>query len=429
MNKTFAAVLLVAFASSQAFGAPNDVIIQSRLDAKSTSWLIDKTRLVLGNVNIKDGLTATVPVPDDSLIPLSDLIGTPEFRRLAELSKEVFQIDFKNASLRIRIPRIYYHVAELHAQPTSLSVQDPSLLLETNASIRGFDINLLDGLQIDLMLLNPRSKKMESYLTGGLKPVAVSIPFSLPAAEFSLGLEATRNHGFDFKLKNYNLDKLPAYVKNHMSELEIKMDATGGAMTANDISVNPVIVKLSDLRRSIQFDDFRPLVQKKLSTILGKVLVAVGKSLKNTIGPNILTQVFSHHTRSDLALTGVNIYSNFTAQQLPKGKGFSSINWSFNIIRFDENDKPLPKVPVQLKGYQISGFITEGDDVGISGNWSPPQTLQIKKLFNYSTNSIVQVNTINEGFGKVFLTFFVIVFVVILTFFVYAILKNTNIIK
>ena len=121
--------------------------------------------------------------------------------------------------------------------------------------------------------------------------------------------------------------------------------------------------------------------------------------------------------------------SNFTAQQLPKGKGFSSINWSFNIIRFDENDKPLPKVPVQLKGYQISGFITEGDDVGISGNWSPPQTLQIKKLFNYSTNSIVQVNTINEGFGKVFLTFFVIVFVVILTFFVYAILKNTNIIK
>lgn len=315
MTRTYLSLLLATVMTSQAFAATNDVIIQSRLDPKTTSWLIDKTRLVLGNVDIQDGLTATVPLPDDSLIPLSDLVATPEFRHIAQLVKQVFKIDVRNAALRLRIPKIYYHVAELHAQPTGLSVQDPTLLLETNATIRGFDINLLEGVQIDLMLLNPLSKKMESYLTGALKPVSVTIPSTLPPAEFSIALEATRDNGFVFHLKNYNLDKLPSYVTNHMNKLEIKMDANGGPLTANDISVNPVIVKLSDLRRSVQFDDFRPLVQKKLPTILGKVLTAVGQSLKKSIGPKILTQVFSHQTRGDLALTGVNIYSNFTAEQ------------------------------------------------------------------------------------------------------------------
>ncbi|MBC7396989.1 MAG: hypothetical protein H7333_06055 [Bdellovibrionales bacterium] len=302
-----------ASAIALTYAGPDDVIIQSHLDQKSTNWLIDKTRLILSNVDVSDGLTATVPLLEEPMIPLTDLGDTPQFRHLRQLVKEVFHVDFQNAAFRIRIPKIYYRVGSLRAKPTSLVVNDPVLSLQASAAILGFDISLLEGVQVDLMLLNPRTQKLESYLTGSVKPVAVKIPETLPAAEFSLGLEATRDQGFTFKLKNYDLDPLPIYVKKHFRSFSVTMAGNGRPLSAQEISVNPVVVKLSGMSRSISFDDFRPLVQRKLDTILGRVLTTVGNSLKSTIGPRILTQVFSTQTRSDFGLVGVNIYSHFSA--------------------------------------------------------------------------------------------------------------------
>ena len=114
--------------------------------------------------------------------------------------------------------------------------------------------------------------------------------------------------------------------------------------------------------------------------------------------------------------------SNFSVQQVPKGQGMSTTNFNFNIIRFDENDKPLPKISVQLEGYSIKGFITEGDEVGVPGNWSPPQTMQIKKLFNYSTNSFVEAKASTGGCGLAIL----IVVVIFFLFVIFSVLKSSH---
>ncbi len=296
-----------------ASAAKNDLLIQTRLDQKSMNWVIDKTRLVLSNVDIKDGLTATIPLIDDSLIPLADIGDSEQFRQIKKRVTDVFHVSFKNAALRVRIPQIYYHVASLHAKPHSFSVKDPVFHLDTTASIQGFDLNLLNGIQVDLMLVNPTSKKLESYLTASVKPVGVSVPTSLPPANFDLSFETVRDQGFTFKLKDYNLNRLPDYIESHSRDLIIKMNQSGAPISADDIAVNPVIVKLSGLTRSIDFDSFKPLVQKKMPLILGKVFRGVGNALKNKIGPQILTQVFSQHTRSDFDIKGKHIYSHFAA--------------------------------------------------------------------------------------------------------------------
>lgn len=104
--------------------------------------------------------------------------------------------------------------------------------------------------------------------------------------------------------------------------------------------------------------------------------------------------------------------SNLKTEQISVGNGLNGNIWSFNVVRYDGNDNPLPKIPVQLRGYSVKGFITEGDEVGLFDNWTPPDTLQVTALFNFSNGSLITANrTKNLGC-------FIIILLVVIMFFI-----------
>ncbi|MBU6154960.1 MAG: hypothetical protein KGP28_11710 [Bdellovibrionales bacterium] len=303
--------ILTVFLQTQAFSANDDLFLQSRLDQKSTSWIIDKVRMILVNSELSDGLTDTTTLSEDTEIPLNDFSDKPEFSRLKDMVSKVFRVDPKGAFLRIRIPKIHYKVHTLHARPESFEIIDPSIRLKATALLQGVDIALTEGVQLDFVIPNPKTGTSDAYLTGFLKPVSVEVPKSLEPAGFGVDLEATRDHEFRFKLVGSDLASLPDYVDRHMEEIMVLGSASGLPLSADDLSINPVVVRLNSLSRSISFDEFRPVVQKNLKNILTQVLRQVGSSLKESIGPAILKTVFSKTIPSALSLSSDSIFTRY----------------------------------------------------------------------------------------------------------------------
>jgi hypothetical protein len=96
-------------------------------------------------------------------------------------------------------------------------------------------------------------------------------------------------------------------------------------------------------------------------------------------------------------------------------KNISTVIWTFRLMRYDKNQNELPPVPVEIRGYEISGIIADGDEVEIQATWTPPAILSISKLYNCTTGSEVTVKklkTISKGCIATFLI--IVVFLIIL---------------
>jgi len=306
-------ITLIALSSLLALNsvASEDLLLQTRLDQKSASWLIDKVRLILTNSNLSDGMSDTTPLTEDTIIPLDEFAEGDAFQRLKTTIASVFKVDAKGAFLRIRIPKIYYKVHTLHARPESAEVVDPTLRLRAIARLQGVDLALTEGIQLDFMIPNRKSGIAEAYLTGSLKPVSIEIPKGLDPAEFQVDLEATRDEEFRFKLISARLDSLPGYVTSHLKEIKFLSSASQKEVSADDLTINPVVVRLNSLSRSITFDEFKPLFQKNLRNIITSVVNRVGNELKESIGPAILKVVFSKTLPSSLALSTEALYTRY----------------------------------------------------------------------------------------------------------------------
>jgi hypothetical protein len=296
---------------ARALAASEDLFIQTRLDQKSTSWLIDKIRLLLANSELSDGLSSTTPLSEDTVIPLGDFSDRPEFRKMKETISKIFKVDTKGAFLRIRIPKIKYKVHSLHARPEGVEVNDPSVRLKAMVLIRGVDIGLPDGVQLDFMVPNPKTGVADAYFSGFLKPVSVEVPEALEPAEFGVDLETIRDRELSFKLIGSKLDALPVYVDRHMEEIRVTGTESRLPVSANDLTINPVVVRLNSLSRSISFDEFKPLVQGHLKNILASVLKKVGSGLQDSIGPAILKTVFSQTLPGALSISSESFFSRF----------------------------------------------------------------------------------------------------------------------
>jgi hypothetical protein len=310
-SKAILSVLAMTLAF-QAHAANDDLILQTRLDQGSTSWLIDKTRIILNNADLGDGLEDTTSLDNDPILTMNELSTDPVFLKLQDLVTNVFHVDAKNAVLRLKIPSIYYKVHSLHAVPHKLAVEDPKLNLEATAQIQGVDIGLTDGIQVDYLIPNRKTGQMDSYMTASFAPTLVEVPSTLEPAEFDVSLEAIRDSSFHFNLKGYKLDNLPLYISRHMNDLLITDIKTRQPVGADQISVNPVTVRLCNLTRSVTFDSFKPVVQKKMKDILSTIINQVGLSLKTSIGPRILKLVFSKSLPSSFAVSSSSIYSRFS---------------------------------------------------------------------------------------------------------------------
>jgi hypothetical protein len=306
-----AGAIAVTTVAGIARASSEDLILQSRLDQTSLSWLIDKTRVLMANASMSDGLSGTVDLSEDPSFGISDLTSDPAFTQVEALMTQVFHVDMAGAVLRVRIPKVSYKVESIHANPKSISVVDPILSMTATAMLSGVDIGLGEGVQLDLMIPNPTTHVLQSYMTASLDPVSVSIPKTLPPATFELSFQTIREQNFHFHLTGFNLDALPVYVHDHQSDLIIKATTTNAAITVNQIRVNPVIVRLGSLTRTLSFDAFKPMVERKLNDVLGQVIFAVGKSLKTTIGPHILSTVFSSQTRSGLEVNNASIFAKY----------------------------------------------------------------------------------------------------------------------
>jgi hypothetical protein len=296
-----------------AHAANDDLILQTRVDSPSLDFLIDKTRVIMSNDGMSDGLSGTTTFADIN-ITMKDLLNDASYLALAGSIGKDFHMDVKNAILRVRIPSLTYKVKTVHVDPHQLSVQDPALDLTTTAQIQGIEIGLPQGLQLDFMMTNPATKQVESYFTAYVEASTITLPDSLPPIQFNLAIEAIRDQKFTFKLKSYDLSSLPGYVTTHLHDILEVANSTQKPITADQIKVNPVVMKLdARLTRSYSFDTFKPLVQKEIPTIINDVFLSIGKSLQTTLGPSILKSVFSSSIKSDLSIAYDSLYARFSS--------------------------------------------------------------------------------------------------------------------
>lgn len=308
MNKLMIALLLSLASSASA----QDLFLQTRIEQRTMSALVDKTRILLNNAEIGDGMTGEVEAIDDVTYTISEFTNDPEYLKFRDIFSSVFKLDLANAIVRVRIPKIAYQIEKLHAKPNSMNVQDPYLTLDVTSTIRGITTSLSAGVDMDLMIVNPKTNKPESYLTAHLAPTTISIPNTLEPVTFGLQFVTKRDEKqFSYQLKDYDLHDIPNYVDRNMKDILILESGKNIPISANSISVNPIVVRLSNLSRTVEFDSFKPILQKRLDKIITSIVSKLGKSLQKSIGPKILTSVFSNQTRSDLIVENEYLYTRF----------------------------------------------------------------------------------------------------------------------
>jgi hypothetical protein len=306
MNKLF--VLLLALAQP---ALAQDLLLQTRIEERTLSALIDKTRVLLNNAEIGDSMTGELDFNEDVTYTLNEFTTDPDYLKFKDLFSSIFKLDLSNALVRIRIPKIAYQVEKLHAKPHHMSVQDPTLTLDVTSYIQGVTTTLSAGIDMDLMIVNPKTNVPESYLTAHLVPTTIHIPNSLEPISFGLKFETKRDQAFTYNLKSYDLQEIPNYVNRHIKDIVIVEKDKSIPISANSLTVNPVIVRLSQLTRTIEFETFKPLLQKRLDKIVSSIISKLGQSLQSKIGPKILTSVFSNQTRSDLIIENEYLYTRF----------------------------------------------------------------------------------------------------------------------
>jgi hypothetical protein len=290
----------------------DDITLQTRLEQNTLSWLIDKTRLILANVQIDDKLSDEVILDRAPEFDMGELSNDADFTHMQELISSVFHVDLKNAVIRLRIPKVQYRIAGVHAKPISLDVHDPVLDLRVQAQLNGVYAKLSEGIQADLMIPNPTTGILESYLTASVEPLSIEIPKTAEAMKLEIDFETLRGSDFKFNLKSVNLDAVPDYViRNQKSMTILAGAAQKSGLTADHISVNPIYLRINSMSRTFKFDAFKPILQKKLPQIMSSVLALVGESLKNKIGPRILQTVFDSRIKSDLVVSNANIYTRY----------------------------------------------------------------------------------------------------------------------
>ncbi len=315
----FILTVLAISCSVEALAAPDDVLLQTRISRNSMEWLIEKTLLILNNAEIDDGLTGVTTI-EDEILTLDEISTDPAVEKVRTLVTSVFRVDAAKAVLRIRIPKLSYKVHSLRASAKRLDVTDPVMNIDAAARIQGVDIGLPEGVQVDLMVPDSKTGVLNRFLSATLAPSQVKVPSTLEPAEFEVSLQAIRDDNLSFKLTGYKLDTLPPYVERHVNEIETSELTTGGPITADQIAVQPVYVRVNQLSRTIDFSVFKPLIQKKMKGILTTIILEVGKSLKTSIGPSILKSIFKESLPSTLAISSEPFYTSFKVRSFSQPK-------------------------------------------------------------------------------------------------------------
>ena len=295
--------------------ADYDLFLQSRMDEKTFSWLIDKTRIILNNNEIDDRFAGEADFPDDPTFTMDELSQDPNYIHLSEMIASTFKVDLKKAVLRLRISKLKYKVDTIHATPLELSVNDPHLDLRALAEVSGIYLELPEGISIDFMIPNPTTGVLESYFTAAIDPASLNIPSSLPALPIEVKFRALRDQDFKLSLLSSNLDQVPTYVKANEKSLVIQSSKKNMPIGADDMHINPIVVKLNQMTRTIEFDPFKPLIQKKMPQIMTQILIRLSDVVKTTLGPRLLETIFSSSVSSGFSVSNKGLYAHYSTTQ------------------------------------------------------------------------------------------------------------------
>jgi hypothetical protein len=86
---------------------------------------------------------------------------------------------------------------------------------------------------------------------------------------------------------------------------------------------------------------------------------------------------------------------------------------AFRLDRFDDEGRPLPSVPVEMRGLHLQGQISDGEWVEVPGNWQAGELFTPRRIRNLTTGTWVKVT----GTGVRVLQFlFFIVFISVVAF-------------
>ena len=308
MNKTLCALLFFSSIQVQA----QDLILQTRVEQNTLNNLIDKTRVVLKNNDIADQLSGRVDYDSDASFTIDELVTSDNYRKFAAAFTSVFGLDLKSAKIKVGISKIDYKINKVRVKPINLQVNDPVLDLHLTAFLDGLEIGLPTGLKIDLIVTDPKSKKEISILSGQVNPIALTVPNTIEPISFDVDFETRRDQDFYYTLKNYNLNAIPGMVNRNIDKFAIQDLNKNKRFSADSISVNPITIKLNGMfTRTLTFDTFKPIVQKKMNGILTKIFSELGVSLQKSIGPKILSTIFTNKSRSDLIISNEYLYTRF----------------------------------------------------------------------------------------------------------------------
>jgi hypothetical protein len=176
----------------------------------------------------------------------------------------------------------------------------------------GLQASLPEGIAVDLVIKDPKTGQEASFLNAFINPFSLDLPQNAEPISFDVEFETRRENGFNYSLRNQNLNAIPGIVDRNLGKFILSDLRSRNSFSAESIYVDPVTIRLNGmLKRTIRFESFRPIIQKRMNSIIASILSELGTSLKTTIGPSILTSVFNNNSRSDLIIENDSIYTRY----------------------------------------------------------------------------------------------------------------------
>ena len=317
MNKTALILSLALLQTSSA--KAQDLLVQTRIESGTLNGLIDKTRILLKNNDVADGLSGRLDLNEEVRFTLDELTQSDNYRKFQEVFLSVFGLDLKHAQIRMKFTKLDYRIDKVRVMPLDARVEDPALRLLMQTSLNGIYTALPEGIAIDLVLTDPKSGQELSFLKAFVNPLSVELPANAEPVTFDVDFETRRDTGFTYSLQNYNLNAIPGMVNRNLGNFTVADLSRKNSFSADSISVDPVTIRLNGiLKRTISFDTFRPLIQKRMNGIIASIFSELGESLKTTIGPKVLASVFNNTSRSDLIIENESIYTRYLTSSFLK---------------------------------------------------------------------------------------------------------------
>ncbi|GIF96960.1 hypothetical protein [Catellatospora citrea] len=130
---------------------------------------------------------------------------------------------------------------------------------------------------------------------------------------------------------------------------------------------------------------------------------------QSTAAPRVPTSAPRAASRGPVGTASSGIVNGFQQRQEMIGRTYFTV-WNFRLERSDEAGRPLPAIPVEMKGRYFNGAISNGDLVDVGRSFTPGKLVRTNRVRNATVG--VDVSAVGRQF-RVLRGVFIAIFVVI----------------